>query len=122
MYERNFGSLDSRQLCLRFSAPLTFCEWSGHGWSVRWLSMLDPAKWWRWLRYHERSMFWMRRYPHSSHRCYCHDGLMFDGNVGLWGFGMAWFYSSFWGAIPCHCDKVLEELRQHDEAAGREEG
>tara|TARA_R100000093_G_scaffold64824_1_gene35780 strand:+ start:300 stop:638 length:339 start_codon:yes stop_codon:yes gene_type:complete len=92
MIEHRFGRIDKRELCLRWIVPLRFCEWSSESYD------------WR--------LSWKRR--QGNHRCYCQEGMMFDGNILLAGWGLTWFYSNYTGEIPCWCDKAIEELAERD--------
>lgn len=83
MREWNFGSLDRRKLTVRIFLPLT----------------------WRW----EPLAIFGDRCENGSHRCYCDTGRMVDGGVSLCGFAIAWWYSQFWGCVPCVCDTVIEK-------------
>ena len=115
MIEHRFGRIDKRELCLRWIVPLRFCEWSSesYDWRLSWRRMFKPSLWLRAVtsRYDWR-LSWKRR--QGNHRCYCQEGMMFDGNILLAGWGLTWFYSNYTGEIPCWCDKAIEELAERD--------
>ncbi len=80
MKEINIGTLGNRQLCVLF-----------------------------YNAYNERS-FWVKRFNDGSHRCYCPSGKIIDGRICFMGIGITFFYSHYWGDVPCVCDKIVEEF------------
>lgn len=101
--EYNFGSLDHRQLCLRFSAPWYFDTWR---------SMLRLRYWRVAIRDWE---VWFDRFP-FPHRCYCSDGYSMDGSICICGFILNVWYSFYNGEVPCCCDRALAEWEAENEA------
>jgi len=82
MYGFNLGSVDRRLLIVRLFIPLRVLP--------------EPLN------------IWGRRWQHGSHRCYCPEGRMTDGGVSLCGVKIAWWYSHYWGRVPCVCDTVVD--------------
>lgn len=113
--EVRIGHLNKRQLCVRWRSPILFCDWRDHNWTLNWRKMFSVCRWWRLFTSKYEWSFWWKRYPHASHRCYCRDGWMFDGNVRACGWSLTWFYSHFWGKIPCVCDQVMAEMYGDDD-------
>jgi hypothetical protein len=120
MIERNYGSHDGRQLCLRWFVPCWFCRWEGKSfvgrWRMDWKALLSLDNWRRAWKYETDNRFSARRYAHSTHRCYCATGWSYDGSMSLMGFQVQWFYSHFTGKLPCPCDEAFEEMEAEDES------
>lgn len=99
MKELNFGHLDRRQLCLRFSMPYSWrAAFARYGWA-----------------------FSATLFRHGQHRCYC-PGTLFDGRLCVAGFGVTWWYSCYGGPVPCSCDEVVAEWERERELAPVEKG
>ena len=89
----NFGSLDKRELALRFFGPYNFHSW----WRYELFSKYS-YRWW-WVNHSEQ-----------NHRCYCPVGRRLDFSLAAFGFGFVVFYSRYGGDVPCDCDKALDAL------------
>jgi hypothetical protein len=111
MRDLNLGSINGRQLCLRFFAPLALAEWrSVGGFSFSWRRFLTPSRLLRTTFTRSNWRFWAHRCNWATHRCWCSTGSLCDGNVTIAGFGVTWFYSHFTGETPCPCDVVSTEV------------
>lgn len=110
MADIHFGSIDSRELHLRFFAPQAFYAWDGRDFRLSVWRLLNPRRWLKAAICRCSWRIWCKRWSGMNHRCYCQTGVMCDGTVVLCGFGMLWFYSRFDGDIPCWCDRALENL------------
>lgn len=119
MLECNYGSLSGRQLCLRWFTPYSFQYWDGSCWRFAWRSLLSWRAWRSGLREYEPFAFRMHRHAHSTHRCYCQTGWLFDGNVRFAGFCFQWFYSHYTGPVPCPCDEAFDEMFGEEECGSR---
>lgn len=106
--EFHFGSLDRRQLHLRFFAPNCFCRYTGDGFKFAPLRMLNPRNWhWYLLK---GFAFSARRFSGLNHRCHCPVGYTIDVNAVTFGFGVWAFCSYYNGPVPCWCDKVIGSI------------
>jgi hypothetical protein len=111
--DTTFGSLDNRELTLRWISPFAFDRWTGRQWSFSWRELLRWRSWRCYLKALFNRESWrvgFKRFQRSTHRCWCPDGTMIDGECVLFGFGFIWFYSHYTGEIPCTCDKAIAEL------------
>jgi len=104
-----FGSVYSRELCIRWHMPFQFVTWCDGTFRFSWRRFFNPVVWWRNVFRKSSWDLWWRYYRDGSHRCYCPTGSMFDGNVTVAGFGLGWFYSNFTGQNPCPCDMAMAE-------------
>ena len=82
MCELNFGSLERRHLSVRIFVPRS---WNVYDFRV-----------------------WCQRWRGGSHRCFCDKGRMFDGGVSFFGLSLIWFYSHYFGPLPCICNEVMD--------------
>lgn len=110
-----FGSIDSRELHLRFFMPLTFREWDNDRFRFAPLRLLNPLRWWRTATVRDNWRLGLRRHVGANHRCYCQSGTAINGSVVICGFGVLMWYSSFTDDVPCPCDVAIEELRGESE-------
>ena len=110
----NFGSLDGRELTVRWIVPFHFSVWKDDAWRFAPVTMLNPMLWWRAARGKMNWRLWWRHWHGATHRCYCDTGSMFDCSLVLCGFGVILFYSHFTGDVPCPCDVVIEEMHKSD--------
>jgi hypothetical protein len=110
MIDKLFGSIDGRELHLRFCMPLLFTEWTDPSFRLAWRELLRPRNWWRVARSRYSWRMECSRWDNMNHRCYCTSGCMIDGCIFACGFGVLWWYSYFDGKIPCPCDEALEAL------------
>lgn len=101
MKDWRIGSIDRRQLTLRWLAPFEFRH--------NWWRVLDPRAWWRAARSRDNWELDWSCHDDVSHRCYCPEGWLCDGRLVVGGFGVIWFYSSYTGELPCPCDQVVIE-------------
>lgn len=110
-----FGSVDSRELHLRYFAPLTFQVWDQGGFRIAPLRLLNPLRWWRTATVRDNWRLELRRHVDANHRCYCQSGTSIDGAVVICGFGLLFWYSNFTDDVPCPCDIAMERLREESE-------
>lgn len=118
--DTTFGNLDGRQLTLRWITPFAFHVWTGSDWRFSWRELLRPRLWFLWLRALRYWTNWRvgcRRQVGNTHRCYCPDGWLLDGELVIAGWGLIWFYSHYTGEVPCTCDKVIAEMFPNEEQA-----
>jgi hypothetical protein len=114
----NFGSVNSRQLTLRWIINWRFQRLDyERGFVFAPWRLLNPLQWIRSACCLENWRFWCVRHVGSTHRCYCPDGSSIDGSLVLAGFGVVWFYSHYTGEIPCWCDKALADIEEEETAA-----
>ena len=106
----HYGSLNGRELTLRWHVPFSFREWVNGRWYFAPIKMLNPVRWWRAARDKWNWRMRCRRLVGATHRCYCDTGSMIDGSLIVFGFGVTWFYSHFTGSVPCPCDEAIEEM------------
>lgn len=118
-----FGSLEKRQLHLRFFAPLSFDHYDIERRECVFVPrrLLNPRAWWSAVKNAVRfprinNSFSIRRITECTHRCYCPTGSSIDGRIWLMGFGVNIWYSHFRGEVPCPCDIALAELDAEMEA------
>ena len=81
---REFGSRNRRHLTLMAFFP------SG------WNSVITPWE------------FGFGRWLHGSHRCHCDRGRFSDGRITVFGFSLCWWYSHYFGEVPCVCDRMRD--------------
>src|SRR3972149_762505 len=108
MNELTFGTLNRRQLNVRWRAPLTFYDYDDATGPPHfaWRKLLSLRRWLKVAALKRSSSIWCRRFEGRSHRCYCPEGTMIDGWVVVCGFGVWWYYSDYRGKVPCVCDRV----------------
>lgn len=111
----NFGSNDSRELTLRPVTPWSFMDWTGEAFHFKPWRLFNPLAWFNAAKCRTGWRLECRRYAGSTHRCWCPDGRCIDGAIVLCGFGFVFFYSHYWGEVPCRCDRALAELEAENE-------
>lgn len=116
MVEHNFGSLNSRQLCLRWSAPIQFSRWTDDGFRLSFARLFNPVRWWRAALDRWNWSFQISRHSEVTHRCYCPTGSLIDATISVFGFRLNAFYSHYTGELPCCCDKAVQEMYAEDES------
>lgn len=112
MKDLNFGSVNSRELTLRFWMPYEFQEWCDGVFRLAPWKLLDPLRWFRTATYRNSWLVECYRHTESTHRCWCPTGSRIGGAIVICGFGVRWFYSHYTGEIPCPCDLAMDELRE----------
>lgn len=110
MTELRFGSIDKRELCLRFFAPYCFQRFTPTGFRFAPLRLLNPVNWWRAIGPRDNWELHWHRHNNATHRCWCDEGWLFDGNIRVAGFGVVWFYHKYTGKIPCPCNEAMDEV------------
>lgn len=117
MRDTIIGSLDGRQLHLRWIMPLTFEAWDSDRGEFRFslLRLLSPVRWW--LAIFDRYGYecWWRFYRDSNSRCYCPVGSSFRADVKCAGWGVIVRYSHYTGPVPCCCDIAWEEWKDEQD-------
>ena len=115
-----FGSLDRRQLHLRWFVPLAFCRWTPErAFQLDVPRLFNPGYWCRWCRAARERHGW--RFGFSgirrgcTCRCYCPDGLSIDFRIALAGWGLNAWYSHYWGDVPCTCEIAVAEYFEEEE-------
>lgn len=103
----NWGSVDGRQLSFNLHVPWRMKSYDRE-WS--WRKAANPLNWWRTVRDKYEWAFWWTFQRGSNHRCYCREGVLFDGRMVVAGFGLNWWYQNYTGPVPCVCDEVIAEL------------
>lgn len=111
------GSLDDRQLHLRWFVPFVFEEWTDRGPILSCRKLANPLNWLRVIFRRDSWEIWWRRYTHSTSRCYCETGWKFSGGIRIAGWHLQLFYSHFQGETPCPCDQAMDGLFGGDDDA-----
>lgn len=119
MADYTIGSINKRELRLRWIVPWVFKVWDSHYRDATWFRgsflfapgrMWHPIRWWKAITQKASWSFACNRIVGATHRCYCATGSLIDGRIILFGFGVVWFYSHFTGEIPCSCDEARGEI------------
>lgn len=116
MNEINIGSVNKRQLTLRWYLPREFERWDfDRGFFFAPLRMLSPVRWWKAATSRHNWAFECKRHVGVNHRCYCATGSLIDGRIKICGFALCWWFSDYRGPVPCWCDKAIVELAEEME-------
>lgn len=108
MADKLWGSLNSKQIHIRYWCPCYMTDWQSGRFSW-WLAM-NPMNWIRTaLCRNEWDLCWSF-HRDCNGRCYCPVGSNLTVRIEICGFGMILWRSIYDGPVPCVCDEVMAEL------------